>query len=123
MTDPDLPTLAARLAWARKRSGLSALALSREAGLKAGGHVGLIECGEIEQPQANTLAAIALVLGVSLDWLQTGSGTLGPVARGIDTARVNRAVAKASATTGEHTIADDSAAVPGERPSLTGTAG
>lgn len=47
--------------------------LSRASKL-AGGHVGLIETGKRDEPSANTVSAIALVLGISSDWLVGGHG-------------------------------------------------
>lgn len=94
MDDADLSTLPLRLAWARKRADLSAFELSITAGL-TGSHTGLIERGTVARPQADTLSALAGVLGVTLDWLQSGVGDLATVAAAIDARRVDRAVAKA----------------------------
>ena len=54
--------------------GLSALGLSRLAGLPSGGHVGLIEAAKRPNPTTETLRAIAGALGISIDWLVTGEG-------------------------------------------------
>ncbi|MBX3205137.1 MAG: helix-turn-helix transcriptional regulator [Labilithrix sp.] len=55
-------------------AGLSARALSRLAGLASEGHVASIEAERLAA-RAETLSAIARVLGTSLDWLVNGSGT------------------------------------------------
>jgi transcriptional regulator with XRE-family HTH domain len=54
--------------------GLSAIGLSRLAGLPSGAHVGLIESAARPNPTIETLSKIAGVLGVSIDWLATGEG-------------------------------------------------
>lgn len=53
--------------------GLSQRELSLLAGL-AGSHVGLIEQGRVDEPGAATLAKVAEVCGVTLDWLALGAG-------------------------------------------------
>lgn len=67
--------IAGRLRLARESAGLSASGLSKLARI-TGSHVGLIEAGERVNPQLKTLAAIASVLGVSLDWLVYGEGEM-----------------------------------------------
>lgn len=62
-----------RLHVVRVRAGLSARELSRLAGL-TGAHVGLVESGTIKAVGAPTAAALARVLGCSLDWLVLGQG-------------------------------------------------
>lgn len=80
-------TLSFRLRTAREMGGLSALGLSRLAGLPSGGHVGLIEAAKRPNPSTKTLLAIAGTLGVSIDWLVTGEGP------GPDPEHVKRTVA------------------------------
>ena len=63
----------ARLKQARTIAGLSQRELARLAHL-ASTHVGLIESGHVENPQTDTLCALARVLGCSLDWLLAGEG-------------------------------------------------
>lgn len=53
--------------------GLSQRELSLLAGL-TGSHVGLIEQGRVDEPGAATLAKVAEVFGVTLDWLALGVG-------------------------------------------------
>ncbi len=62
-----------RLRSARMAKGLSARRLSLLAGLTPS-HVATIEARTGSSPEARTLAAIAKVLGVSVDWLVTGAG-------------------------------------------------
>lgn len=75
-------TLAERLSAARARTGLSAKALDREAGLTEG-HTTLIESGRRPNIEAGTAAKLALALDISIDWLVTGKG------RGPDVARAS----------------------------------
>lgn len=71
----DLSTLAGRLKWVMEQKGWSARHLSREAGLKSDGHVGLILSGRIgERAAGKTLSKLASAAGVSLAWLQNGEG-------------------------------------------------
>lgn len=83
-----------RLQHARELSGLSARRLGTLAGLSTA-TVALIESGERKAPSAETLARLAKVLGVSLDWLISGAGD--PP----DEATVRAAVAAAHAS-GSH---------------------
>lgn len=75
-------TLASRLTWARKHSGLKQRALARLAGLKSERHVGLLESGDRDNPELKTLQAIADVLGVSVGWLASGEAPV-PTPEGI----------------------------------------
>jgi transcriptional regulator with XRE-family HTH domain len=94
-------TLAERLTRARRLAGLSARALSelaRDAGVGTGSdaHVGMIERGTVKYPRPETLARLAAVLGVSLDWLITGNGdepTAEQVRAAVDAARGNSTAA------------------------------
>jgi len=69
-----MQTLGERLRWAREASGLSQRALSARAQLKSPRHVGLIELDTYKTIEGTTAAQIAGVLGVSLDWLLSGTG-------------------------------------------------
>ena len=64
--------LSERLTQAREARGLSRYALSKAAGL-ATSHVQLIETGYRKQCSAETLAALARVLRVSVEWLLGGA--------------------------------------------------
>jgi transcriptional regulator with XRE-family HTH domain len=66
-------TFGQRLRWARSHTGLSAAVLSQRAGLAAS-HVGLLERGDVEWPTTRVAVALALMFGVSLDWLLIGVG-------------------------------------------------
>lgn len=68
-----MDTLATRLKAAREAAHLTERALSKAAGLSPT-HVGLIESGARPTPSAETLGALADVLGVGLDWLARGRG-------------------------------------------------
>ena len=70
----SITTLSGRLRMAREMGGLSAIGLSRLAGLPAGGHVALIESASRPNPTTSTLSKICAVLGVSMDWLVSGEG-------------------------------------------------
>jgi transcriptional regulator with XRE-family HTH domain len=70
MTDD---TIAARLRRTRLSAGLSQHELSRLAGLGPS-QVRMIEIGARRAPSGLTLAALARVLGVRLDWLVEGTG-------------------------------------------------
>ncbi len=72
-------TLAGRLRRARELSGLSARALSRLAGLSAA-HVSLIEDAR-PNLEAQTAAKLARVLGVTMEWLVSGTGAEPSAAR------------------------------------------
>jgi transcriptional regulator with XRE-family HTH domain len=65
--------LAARLAWARGVSGLSAKALSLRAALSPS-HVSMIESGERADIRFETAEQLAEVLGVPVLWLFKGAG-------------------------------------------------
>lgn len=69
----QLDTLPRRLEHARKAAGLNRSALATRAGLDPS-HVRLIEDGHRENPTGSTLAKLAEVLNVSLDWLVRGIG-------------------------------------------------
>lgn len=73
MRKPNLTDVAARLAWARGISGLSAWALSKKAKLSCA-HVGLIENGKRTHIHEATAKSLAEQLGVSWVWLLTGEG-------------------------------------------------
>lgn len=62
-----------RLRELRQSLGLSQQKLSLLAGLTAS-HVGLIEQNRIDNVSTDTAAALAKVLGCSLDWLVSGDG-------------------------------------------------
>lgn len=66
-------TLALRLGHLRGLAGLSARSLSVLAGISPT-HVSLIEAGRVSSPESHTSAALASVLGCSLDWLIAGKG-------------------------------------------------
>jgi transcriptional regulator with XRE-family HTH domain len=66
-------TIAARLEWARKRTGLSQRGLAKLADLSER-HVGLIEDGTRDNPELKTLQALAKVLGLTVGWLSSGEG-------------------------------------------------
>jgi transcriptional regulator with XRE-family HTH domain len=54
--------------------GLTVRELSALAGLKAPTHVGLLEAGKRPNPSAETLVALAQVLGTTVEWIVTGEG-------------------------------------------------
>lgn len=64
-------TLAERLRWARERAGHSARGLDNLAKITPG-HTTLIESGRRADPSGKTLGALALALGVTVDWLLRG---------------------------------------------------
>lgn len=70
-------TLPDRLRQARDLAGISARKLSRLADL-APVHVSLIESNERPRIEAETAEKLARVLGISLDWLISGTGKLPP---------------------------------------------
>lgn len=80
-----LVMLAARLRRARELGGVSARELSRLAGLPSESHVGTLEAASDPNPSANTVTAICRVLGITADYLLTGSGPA-PSGRRIRTA-------------------------------------
>lgn len=94
-----LDTLSARLRWSRDAAGISARTLSALTGLHRS-HVSLIEGGEKASVDAGTLAKLADVLGVSMDWLYSGRGRR-PSKAEIATA-VARARRRGSNESGEH---------------------
>ena len=73
MVDLEFEDLAARVRWARERSGLSAEALSLKAGL-AKSHVRLIERGTRRRIDIVTAQKIASALGIAWAWLLSGEG-------------------------------------------------
>ena len=85
MSDYHIESLPQRLTRAREAAGLNRSALALRAGLNPS-HVRLIEEGEREDPSGTTLAKLAEVLGVSLDWLVRGIGD-GPAAPATDDTR------------------------------------
>src|ERR1700738_585623 len=82
------PGIGQRLRQARLRSGLSTLALDALAGT-ARGHTSMIENGKRANIEVRTADSLAGVLGLSLDWLLRGHGSL-PAASAIKAA-VDRA--------------------------------
>ncbi|MBO9647382.1 MAG: helix-turn-helix transcriptional regulator [Variovorax sp.] len=64
-------TLADRISWARERRGLTQTALAKMAGVSQG-TIGNLESGTRRSPRA--LVSIAMVLGVSPLWLESGKG-------------------------------------------------
>jgi transcriptional regulator with XRE-family HTH domain len=88
MTREDEPTiteelggLPGRLTAARGLAGLHLKELSLLAGL-AQGHAGMVERGEMESPSIRTVALLAEVLGLSMDWIVLGRGKP-PTARSV----------------------------------------
>ncbi len=67
-------SLAERVALVQALSGLDKANLSRLAGLTPS-HVGMLISGHVKRPAATTLGALARVLGVSFEWLVSGTGT------------------------------------------------
>jgi transcriptional regulator with XRE-family HTH domain len=68
--------LGKRLEWIIANRGFkTAKALSARAGLGSTAHVGMMVRGEVKTPSADTLAKIAQVAGVDLNWLTTGNGS------------------------------------------------
>lgn len=72
-TDDHADTLPRRLERARIAAGLNRSQLAIRAGLNPS-HVRLIEDGLRGDPSGTTLAKLAEVLGVSIDWLVRGVG-------------------------------------------------
>jgi transcriptional regulator with XRE-family HTH domain len=68
-----LGSLGARARYARKLSGLSSRGLSLRAGLDAN-TLSQIERERRRDPQVSSVAALAVTLGLSLDWLVLGRG-------------------------------------------------
>lgn len=88
MADEETPTIAeelaglpGRLTFARELAGLHLKELSLLAGL-AQGHAGMVERGEMESPSIRTVALLAEVLGLSMDWIVLGRGKV-PTARSV----------------------------------------
>ena len=74
--DAHLPTLAARLRWARERKGLTGVGLAR-AIKREGKTIYRYEARDpekAEMPSRSTLKQLARVLGVSAVWLEYGRG-------------------------------------------------
>lgn len=88
-------SLGARLRSVRELAGLSARELDRLAG-QAEGHATVIELRESTAVRTDTADRYARVLGVSLDWLVSGSGDA-PTQRSVRLA-VDRARAALAAT-------------------------
>lgn len=90
-----MQTLGDRVAHLRTRAELSGSELARLSGL-ARSHVQLIESGARMALQADTLLALATVLGVSLDWLVRGLGeepSPETIRAAVEVARARRAAA------------------------------
>src|SRR5512144_1095568 len=68
---PELPTLGARLRWARQRAALTQVELAHQLG-KRQQYISSVEQNRIESPARTVLAALAAVLGVSPAWLMYG---------------------------------------------------
>ncbi len=81
MEDAENKTLAERLRWARTQlhspldpaKPMSARDLANCADV-ADALIGMIERGDVKNPQPGTLTSIAGALGITLDWLMTGRG-------------------------------------------------
>jgi transcriptional regulator with XRE-family HTH domain len=69
-----LGTLQERLRHARELGEVQPAEMDRLAGFGWRGHYALIEAGVHKSPTGATLAKIAAALGVSTDWLLSGSG-------------------------------------------------
>lgn len=70
----DTNTLAERVTFLRKSSGIGRKKLSLECKLGAS-HVGQLERGDVTSPGVDTLLALASRTGASFEWLATGTGT------------------------------------------------
>lgn len=68
---PELPTLGARLRWARQRAALTQADLAHQVG-KRQQYISTLEQDRIDSPAPAVLAALATVLGVSPAWLMYG---------------------------------------------------
>ncbi len=66
-----MQTVGERIAWARKRRGLSCLALDRAAGI-TDGHTAKMEREGGGEPRLGTARKLAAVLGVEASWLLFG---------------------------------------------------
>ncbi len=73
--DPRGAALAARMKIARDASGLTQEDLEARTGIKQG-TISKYECGEIAQPSAEKIIALARALGVDFEWLATGAGEM-----------------------------------------------
>jgi transcriptional regulator with XRE-family HTH domain len=89
----EVTPIGRRLRELRESAGVSALSLSLAGGF-ARDHVRKVEAGDIQNPSADFLSGVAVLLGVSLDWLIDGRGTA-PVAADLDgvAGRIKTAVA------------------------------
>lgn len=67
-----MKSLAERVRFAREKKGLKPSELAEQAGLSHSG-INLIEAGTRKHLRVETLAAIACVLEVSMEWLVTGN--------------------------------------------------
>jgi len=83
-------TFPERLGWLREQADASARHLSRLAGLSPS-MVSKLELGQIENPTRDTLHALAIATGSSLDWLALGRGS------GPSRAQIKRAIGEAEA--------------------------
>ena len=78
MTD-NLPTLGARLRWAREQAGLSGAQVARQLGVGRA-FIGAIEFDRVA-PNLARLTEFRDLYGVSMDWLTTGTeATVDPIA-------------------------------------------
>lgn len=73
LTNPELPTLADRLKFARKRKDWSQQELADAAGISQGA-IGNLESGQRQQPR--DLLAISSALGISAVWLELNEGPM-----------------------------------------------
>ena len=96
-------TLVERLRQARQLGGVTGADLGVRAGLSKGA-VSMIESGNRPDPSGSTVAALAKVLGVSADWLLSGTEP------GPDAEAVKAAVALARERAGSGDEADKGAA-------------
>ena len=67
----DIDTLGRRLAFARKRAGLTQIQASVAAGITQGS-LSPLENDETKEPRASTVSRLAAVYGVPAEWLLTG---------------------------------------------------
>lgn len=79
MSAPE--TVGERIARARSVvPDLTAKELGKLAGISSLSHVGMIERGDVTKPSALIVVKIAAALGVSAEWLVSGSGKFDPEA-------------------------------------------
>ena len=91
-TETSAPsTLQARMRYARELAEVEPAEMDRLAGFGWRGHYALIEAGVHRRPTGESLAKIGRALGVSIDWLVSGTG------RGPNRETVLRAVQNARA--------------------------